>query len=461
MKTGLLILSLVLPIISFTQNTQISSSIETTGMAGTGSTLPFWLIHNQLGRYSPHSSWQELTEGIVEGTTAFSGNLKLTYGADLSLRFGGNETDAQIIQAYAGLSGKIFSVKLGTFANEEFMSGLSSGNGDLLRSVNYRPYPMIRLSTTGFIPVRHWLQLKAEYDEGILNGQRVVDNPHLHHKSLAFKFLLNKTFRISAGMSHCVFWGGTLPSGEKLPDNLKSYFKYVLGKSGDARFGETEQDNAAGNQLGTYQLTFEKDFEKFDLQFMISHPFEDRSGMELDNFRDNLYTIHFRKKQQGTLFDEWILEYLYTKNQSGSVNGLPGTGSSMRGRDQYFNNGIYKTGFSYHGYSMGTPLFYPLFRNEEGIDAGFSNNRVVAFHTGARGYLSKQLNWKAMLTWSRNYGTYDYPYSTVRKQLYSLLELSWSAKNLPLSFSSRLAADLGAHVPDEIGLALGLQWKLR
>ena len=133
----------------------------------------------------------------------------------------------------------------------------------------------------------------------------------------------------------------------------------------------------------------------------------------------------------------------------------------MRGRDQYFNNGIYKTGFSYHGYSMGTPLFYPLFRNEEGIDAGFSNNRVVAFHTGARGYLSKQLNWKAMLTWSRNYGTYDYPYSTVRKQLYSLLELSWSAKNLPLSFSSRLAADLGAHVPDEIGLALGLQWKLR
>jgi hypothetical protein len=90
---------------------------------------------------------------------------------------------------------------------------------------------MIRLSTTGFIPVRHWLQLKAEYDEGILNGQRVVDNPHLHHKSLAFKFLLNKTFRISAGMSHYVFWGGTLPSGEKLPDNLKSYLNMFWAKA--------------------------------------------------------------------------------------------------------------------------------------------------------------------------------------------------------------------------------------
>jgi len=455
---------LLCPFAVVAQTTPLRPAIEINGRAATGNTLPFWFTHNQLGRYTTHSSWQQSTEAIIEGTSALNGKLTWSYGTDLILLFDENGADPRIIQAYAGLSGKTLVFRLGAFADDELLGGLSTSNGNLLRSRNSRPYPMARLSTTGFIPLffaRDWLRVKAEYDEGLLPGRRVVDRPHLHHKSLTFEILTGRSFRIRAGIDHYVFWGGTLPDGEKLASDLKSYFRYILGKSGNSSFSESDQANVVGSQLGAYQLSFHQDFEPIQVQLLISHPFEDRSGMELANAKDNLYTLHFRKKQQGALLDEWLVEYLYTKNQSGSVHDNPTPETHKRGRDNYFNHDVYQTGFSYFGYSMGTPLFSPLIRNDEGVLAGFANNRLTAFHMGAKGFVSKQLGWKAMLTWSRNFGTYHHPYQTVQKQFCSFGELTWSEKNLPLSFSATLAIDAGKQTGDHTGLGLSMKWQLK
>jgi hypothetical protein len=461
-KNLFLLCFLLIAQMSFSQNSIDHASLETTGLTGSKSSLPFWFSHNRLGKYSTGSNIQELTEGKLFGNTPLDNKLKLDYGAHMALLFTENGTRAKIIQAYAGLRGRTFTLKAGAFADEEILGGLSSGNGSMVRSLNYRPYPMIRLSTSGFVPflfAKGWLQVRAEYDEGLLWDERVVDHPHLHHKSLAFRFLADESFRLTAGMDHYVFWGGTLPDGEKLPQSLKSYFRYVLGKKGSPEFLETDQFNVAGNQLGSFLLTAEKDFENYRVQVRISHPFEDRSGMEFDNVQDNLYTIYWKKKQTGSLFDEFLFEYLYSKHQSGSIHRISGPGKRMRGRDNYFNHGIYATGFSYRGYSMGTPLFSPLVRNEEGIIAGFANNRVSAFHTGAKGYLSGQVGWKAMLTYCRNFGTYDAPYESVQKQVYSLAELSWKSEKLPCSFSASLAADFGELT--QIGVGCSVRWVIK
>jgi hypothetical protein len=461
-KNLFLISFLLIAQMSLSQNSIDQASLETTGLAGSKSSLPFWFSHNQLGKYSTGSNIQELTEGKLLGNVSLNSKLKLDYGTHMALLVTENGIRAKIIQAYVSLPGKTLTLKAGAFADEEILGGLSSGNGNLVRSLNYRPYPMIRLSTSGFVPfvfAKSWLQVRAEYDEGLLRDERIVDHPHLHHKSLEFRFLTSNRFRLTAGMDHYVFWGGTLPDGEKLPQSLKSYFRYVLGRKGSSEFLETDQSNAGGNQLGSYLVTVEKDFEDYRVQVRISHPFEDRSGMEFDNLQDNLYTIYWRKKQTGTLFDEFLFEYLYSKHQSGSIHRISGPGKHMRGRDNYFNHDVYGTGFSYRGYSMGTPLFSPLVRNEEGIIAGFANNRISAFHTGVKGYLSEQVSWKALLTYSRNFGTYDHPYESVQKQVYSLAELSWKSKELPCSFSAGLAADLGELT--QIGAGFSVRWMIR
>ncbi|HZL12196.1 MAG TPA: capsule assembly Wzi family protein [Prolixibacteraceae bacterium] len=465
MKFFCLIILFFTTSLSFAQSRITDAVIETTGLVGSGNDLPFWMTHNQLGKYSSTGNGQELTEGTLFGETKLSGNLSLTYGADLALLISQEGIDPKIIQAYLGLSGKVIRLQAGAFADEELLGGLSSSNGDLLRSRNYRPYPKVRLSTPGFIPffiAKSWFRLNAEYDEGILTDERAIDRPHLHHKSLMIRALINPSLRFTAGMNHYVFWGGSSDQTGQLPNDLKSYFRYIAGSSGSSEFVSDEQKNVAGNQLGSYLITVEKDFENFQLEIRASHPFEDHSGMEFDNIKDNLYTFHFRKNKTGSFLDEFLFEYLYSKHQSGNRHQLVGPKEEhMRGLDNYFNHYIYQTGYTYLGQSMGTPLFEPIRRNHEGVVSGVANNRVSAFHFGAKGYVSKNLKWKGMITYSRNFGTYAQPYNAVRQQTYSLGELSWKCQNHPLLLSAILAVDLGHLTQNQTGIGLQAQWTLR
>ncbi|WP_423126807.1 capsule assembly Wzi family protein [Gaoshiqia sp. Z1-71] len=462
MKTICLLLLWGNTLLSLAQNELTEVSLRVYGLAGNRDELPFWLIHNQLGRFSPEASWQELTEFSLSGNYQLNENLNLNYGTQLALSIQPKELDPKIIQAWAGLSGHILSFKAGAFAEDLQLGGLSSTNGDITRSLNYRPYPKMRLSTSGFIPLffaKSWFRVKAEYDEGILYDERYVEKPHLHHRSYAIRFLTSHDSRLTLGINHYVFWGGTLPDGEQLPTGLRNYFRYIFGQNGNDQFLETDQINVAGNHLGSYLVTFEKNLENHLLEFRFNHPYEDHSGMEFDNLRDNIYTIYLKKKKTGTLIDELLLEYMYTKHQSGDRHQITGPKEErMRGMDNYFNHGVYHTGFSHMGFSMGTPLFYPLTITNEGVQDGFENNRVSVFHLGAKGFLiGRSLAWKSMLTYSRNFGTWKNPYDDMKQQFFSLCELSLTGKNRPYTLSAQLAADFGELRKNSVGFGLHLK----
>jgi len=442
-------------IISFSQNVIKESNISTTGLAGTGSSLPFWFLQNQLGKYSKNSNFQELTEGKISGEFRLSKNRKLFYGTDIAFLATEHDFDTKIIQAYAGLKGKILTLKAGTFADEEILGGLSSTNGEIVRSLNSMPYPMIRLSTSGYIPfifAHKWFRFKAEYDEGLLHDTRVVYHPHLQHKSLDLLFLTGNSWQLTAGFNTYVFWGGTLSDGTKLPHSFSDYLEYLTGSSGSSDFPIGEQMNVAGDQLGSYRVTAQKDYDSFSLQFRISHPFEDHSGMELKNWRDNLLSLYIIKKKKHTLLDEFLAEFLYSKNQSGKYE-------PEKGNDNYFNHYIYKTDFSYKGFCIGDPLFYPLTKNSEGVYSGIKNTRISAFHFGAKGFLSEQVSYKAMFTYSHNFGTYNQHYDSVKKQFSSLIKISRKCRSLPLDISASFAADFGDLLSNSSGLSIGCRWK--
>ena len=441
------------------QETKWSATLENQLLIGTGNNLPFWFTHNQLGRYNANEPIQDLTEASFIGNNDFS-SIKLNYGTTIGLLSTKNKIAPILTQAFARATWKGFAFEGGAFAEKEEMGGLSTSNGNLIRSLDSKPYPKIRFGTDGYIPFlfgKKWLRYSAEYDEGLtsLDDRAVVESAHLHHKSLSVQVAASKSLRISAGLNHYVFWGGT-SNQIAMPDDFHSYLLYITGSSGGSDFPGTDQINRAGNQLGAYNITLEKEFSNSSLQLWVSHPFEDISGMQLTNWRDNQWSLHFQKKKTGTWLDECVLEYIYTKHQSGGQTA-PEPGY-IRAKDNYFNNGVYKTGFSYMGYSMGTPLFGPIVERADGRIYGFSNNRITALHLGGKGYITPKLQWKTLLTWTNNFGTYHVPLTPSVKKFYSFAEVNWHCSKRPFVLTGKIEEDFNGLSNNAFGAALGLKW---
>ncbi|MCU4157890.1 hypothetical protein J1N10_18090 [Carboxylicivirga sp. A043] len=140
-------------------------------------------------------------------------------------------------------------------------------------------------------------------------------------------------------------------------------------------------------------------------------------------------------------------------------------GHQYGGRDDYMNNGSYYNGWVYNGMNMGTALYHTAekvrkYANswEEYGQVNFYNNRVNGFHIGAEGVILPQLRYRVKSTYAINKGTYgeafrgrsswtrteEYFFTESKKQLYSMLELSWDTPWLDgLQLSAKLAIDSG------------------
>lgn len=438
-------------------------------LAGTKGQLPTWLWANQLGRYDQYSSAIQNFELLANyKTTSKDSDFGFEGHAQLNFLWA-DKTDLRFTELFAGANWKFLQVKIGAFAEPEAFMGLSASNGNLAYSRNARPHSRIRAGFNDFVPlISDWFSIYGFWEEGLLNDDRYIADTHLHHKAFYFRIGNLNTIQITAGLEHYVMWGGTHPTFGELP-GWKDYFSYVMGSSGGDNALPSDQQNVLGNGFGTYQIEIKKAWDKLQTTFYISHPFDDRSGMELQNWRDNLYGFFMNFNRENALIG-LVLEYYYTKHQSGSYHLKPqpdGTNSG-RGMDNYFNNG-YRSGVTYHQMAMVSPLFAPLVL-EDGISLGFENNRIEGVHMGANGYLSTSLQWKGMLTYTSNFGRYQSggttSYNPKRKQVASLLQLSWQLPEKPILFTTTFAADHGSLFDEgetisRIGGMFSIVWKIR
>ncbi len=219
---------------------ELTSEIES--LFSSTSTLPFWLVHNQSGRYTSQESpnFQLSLNGNKNFDHLFSSSSGLELGSHLITSYT-DGADMHFNELYGKLYVQNFKLEVGLFTDEVRFGGLSSTNGNIARSLDARPYPKIRLSTNGYIPFlfgKKWFTFSTEYDEGLLNDSRYVDGTHLHHKSLYTQANLSKSLSLQLGIDHFVMWGGTSPDERigKMPGNMKAYWKYITGQSGNSEF---------------------------------------------------------------------------------------------------------------------------------------------------------------------------------------------------------------------------------
>ncbi len=435
--------------------------------ASSGKELPFWLRANQNGTFPVgNNTTQLLRTGLYRAMDQTSSELwNFFYGTELVVGYAG-ESYFQPNQYWAGARYKWIVIKAGAEADPIRFGGLSTSNGNMDASDNARPVPQISLSTNGYQSFKFlpgWLSLKGFYAEGMLWDNGYVKNAHLHHKNVYFRVALPKEWKISLGLEHYVFWGGTSPDYGQLP-GWSQYFRYILGMKGGEGAANNDKKNGAGNQLGIYNLEVQKKLPNGMLTLYLNHPYEDRSGLELANIQDGLLGIHYGKNNKRQFISELVYEWMYTMNQSGTYNMIPAPEDPTlfigRGNDKYFNHFVYSSGFTHYAQMMGTPLFVPKL-DANGVSKGFESSRMWMHHLGLKGWLGNGFFWKTMLTYSRNFGEYQNPYPEPLSEFSFLGEIKYQLPRLPLQLGGGFAGDIGERFEKRVGGYVGVKWGIK
>lgn len=412
--------------------------------------LPFWLTYNKFGLVpkNNYGMWDFTIKKLPNKTQKFDWDFGVMGASTVS-----KDTDIRLRDYYVGARYEKLKFYVGAKAVPVIYGGLSSSNGRFIASSNARPYPraIVSLDYIDIPFLKGWVQFKGAYSEGVMIDDRYVDNVRLHYKNLYFK-AGNEKLYLEAGINHYVQWAGNSPSRGKLASSFGAYKDMIFAKK-QSEYDELGSDfdkNRVGNHIGMLDLHLHYTASQFLIDAYRQVIFEDSSGHNFFN-RDALWGVYLERNKEKPLVKSVLVEYYFTKYQSGDKAGKKADGSGVwTGRDNYFNNSTYRSGWTNYGFTIGSPFFTE--RNGKDYALGVDNNRIIAYHMGLAGFVTNSLYYKAMFSITRNYGTYSVPMD--KNQRSAFLELGMPLKKIPLNISCGVAVDNGELLNNNIGAFL-------
>lgn len=371
------------------QKTEYHAELNVQGLGYSGEQSPFWMHSNTRGRIDEMTNlagWASASVKFLIDKNSFA-----EIGAG-GLYQNGYTDKLQLDEAYFTFKNHWLTATVGRKQMADLYLGLSASNQNILWSLNARPMPGIRFYTPEpvFIKGEAGLGFKASYEEYLFDDDRYVKDAHLHHKSFHIVYKARK-FEIIAGLQHFVQWGGTSPVYGRLPQSFQDYLQIVAGREGSDNVSG-EEANALGNHLGSYEIYVNSNIAGYDFQLIYNHLFEDGSGRVLRNTPDGRYGIFIKNRKQGGWVDALMYEFYYTKNQSAAS-------PTSDGIDNYFNNNLYRSGWTYEQRILGVP-FITLDNDRFRVN----NNQILVHHLGFTGRAFTFLPYKFLTSYRRNYG---------------------------------------------------------
>ena len=435
------------------QDTLLEYTVEINTVVSTKNTLPFWLTANTYDAVSNNNHSSIYTSLFSDFNTS-NNIIKSSYKASFTgLKDAKN--NVLINDLYYSALYKKLQLDIGVKHQPILWEGLSSSNGNIVVSNNARSLPGYNISIPEFIALpfaKNWLRFKGNYGDYLFTDKRIVSNAKLHTKSVHFKYLLNENLQLTTGLNHYVQWSGTSSITGKQPSSFKDYLRAVSGLSGGSNAVAGDQLNVLGNHLGSYLVQLDYKGNAINWNFYYSHPFEDGSGRELQNWRDGLYGVFVDFKQPKAFVSHVLTEFTYTKHMSGS--NPPDDANGGRGRDNYFNNGpAYNSGWTYFGNTIGSPYFTATSLDEDGISHGIitGDNRFMAFNVGFQGFTGN-IPYRLMLSHTTYFGWFDAEYSPKPTQFSGYLEIQLpKIEKLPFTINIGTAFDTGTYRPNTLG----------
>lgn len=405
------------------------------GMFGTEGELPFWMHSKQRGRVEEGTNFS----GLLRGKAGHQLNAASWLEAGGGLLFEEERDRLQLDELYIGIRNSWLQVVLGRKQQEELYNELSAGNRSILWSLNARPLPGLQWSTVQ--PIFFWPQAGLGFEAGwadyLMEEERYVSNARLHHKRVHLVYRPGKNFQIKAGLQHFVQWAGNSASHGVQPATAKDYIRVLIGHSGGEGATGGDQQNALGNNLGSYEVMMDWKLREYSFNLFWNSIFEDGSGRRLGNTPDGRYGLFAEDTNKKYWVHSLMYEFYYTKHQSHTTTG-------PHKFDNYFNNGVYRSGWTYEGRVLGVP-----FITKEGASR-ITNNRIMVHHFGMEGLAFQQFPFKIINSYRKNYGTNGAGlYPETRNILSSLLELQ--VLPAPFKLSLQAGSDLSSHEGPQFG----------
>jgi len=275
------------------------------------------------------------------------------------------------------------------------------------------------------------------------------------------------------GLEHYVLWGGNNhPQHGNLPSTFSDFGRVFIAVGGDENAPPGDENYVLGDHLGAWDFGFYLEMDAFSLRGYRQFPIETKSNLKFKSYQDGLTGIDLQFREPAFFgLTNIIYEFLYTKWQAGPRREDPEDergGFPFQGNENYYNNGVYQTGWAYQRMTIGNPLFIP---REDNL--GIKNNRIVAHHLGAQFQLPDiQLYMKA--TASRNYGNWGNPFSSDvrpfqgepfdprRDQLSFLggITIPVNVQEIPLILNIEATYDTGDLIGSQFGGLVGIKYLL-
>ena len=422
----------------------------------TGEKSPFWIVSGNQGSY--HSSPLGASAGIlIENKDSVNHFIGFNYGIEMLNRYNEKGYDFRFQQAYGEI--RIWEIIIRAGRKAELIGNHDSlmSTGGTVWSGNAPPMPKIAISSNGYVDVpftKGWVKLNGYMAHGWFEKNRFVKDLLLHQKYLYVKVGGDSKINVSYGLQHFAQWGGISPVERygELPSDWDAFKKVFLAKSGTPGTVDTNEIiNRLGNHLGSRNYGLDFKFENGSTGIYYQTIFEDNSGRNDKISRDGLWGVWFGFKDKEKIVNHILYEFLNTSYQSGPAHNIGD--SVLGGNDNYFNNYIYHTGWTYMGYTLGTPMITsPILARGDKI--AILNNRVTAHHVGIAGVISKKIPYQTFFTYSINRGTYSNPFPSAKDQF------SWFGKariplnNKELFLDAALALDIGKMYGNNMGMIL-------
>jgi hypothetical protein len=318
--------------------------------------------------------------------------------------------------------------------------------GSYIWSGNALPLPKVEVSIPNYTPILRngLLSIKGNFAHGWFGKGDSVQNVWLHQKS--FYARIGKPswkLNLIGGFNHQVQWGGypTKPFYDEIshqvinsfstdfPTFLKVASGISMNKDGQGLTNPNgvpgnDATNRSGNHLGTIDIGIEISLLSFG-KIMIYRQsiYEDGSLFYLNNISDGLLGFSFKPKHK--ILKNLSFEYIDSRSQGGELfEMIP----ELRGRDNYFNNSLYKDSWVYKNHIISNPLFFTDIENRQTKNKNYViNNRIQAVNFTIH-YEMFKIAFVSKIVSSNNFGTYDTPRNSNRTSILNSAEFYFSVR---------------------------------
>ena len=433
----------------------------------TGKNVPFWIRSNQFGNIPLSGTSGSFLAGAQKNYHTKDKKF-LDWGASLQARANvGKKAEFILLEGYGKIRLGIVELRAGRSRETFGLADTLLSSGNFAVSGNALGIPKLQISIPEFYRLPFagkFFSIKGNYAHGWLGNvpiqfpYRQVDKAktYFHQKSLYLRLgKPDAKTNFYLGLNDNVLWGNNKNIFSKNEFTLTPWQEYtyvVLSK----KFEYSQ----VGNHLGTVDLAVDHQFSQSKVRLYHQSYFDKDALKHFANVSDGLTGISITRNTESAAFNvsRIVFEFLYTKNQAkNSVTNL-----QLLGYEDYYNNYIYTEGWSYKSVGLGTPFITSRneVRNEipKVANEYFSNNRVLAFHTGMQGSFGKW-DLTTKLSYSMNYGTYSTEKSFEKKSQFSGYVETSRDIGSKLYLGITAAVDAGNLLHTSAGLLISLKKK--